>query len=57
MKKCNSKHQFGSLEDARKFVEAIRNVGFRQVDYDKDGGIIYANADGYKLHVCVKQNL
>ncbi len=53
-KQFNSRHQFDSLEDARKFVEAIKNAGFRQTEYVKDGGVIYANAGGYKLFICVK---
>lgn len=53
-KQFNSRHQFDNMADALKFVEAIKGAGFRQSEYAKDGGLIYTNANGYKLIICVK---
>lgn len=50
--KYNSIHKFADIADARLFVEAIRNAGFIQVDYAKDGGIIYSNGRHLAM-VCV----
>lgn len=51
--KYNSVHRFADIEDARMFVSAIRNAGFVNFGYDKDGGVIYANGK-HKLMVYVK---
>lgn len=52
--KYNSVHRFADLDDARDFVEYIRNASFYFVGCDKDGGGIYTNGKGYTLMICVQ---
>ena len=54
MRKYNSKHIFADVEDARIFVESIRQYGFIYDKCEKNGGAIYINNEGYKLFVCVQ---
>lgn len=52
--KYNSIHKFARIADARKFVEAIRNAGFKRVGYVKNGGVIYSNG-AHKMMVYVSR--